>query len=64
MKLQSLLAERPRQQKELREALPELNGKQLQDWLNQAVEDRIITKHKRPVLHELAGRQLSMLGGD
>ena len=64
MKLRSLLAERPRQQKELREALPELNGKQLQDWLNQAVEDRFITKHKRPVLYELAGRQLSMLEGD
>lgn len=64
MKLRSLLAERPRQQKELREALPELNAKQLQDWLNQAVKDRFITRHKRPVLYELAGRQLSMLGGD
>lgn len=64
MKLQSLLAERPRQQEELREALPELNGKQLQDWLNRAVKDRFITKHTRPALYELAGRQLSMLGGD
>lgn len=64
IKLRSLLAERPQQQKELQEALPELNGKQLQDWLNQAVQERLVIKHNRPVLYELAGRQLSMSGGD
>lgn len=64
MKLRSLLAERPRQQKELRGMFPELNRNELRKWLSQAAEDRIIVRHEKPVAYELAERQLSMLGGN